>query len=267
MRLALSLALVAACGDTTTPPAPPGSEASVRSLGVIDGVCTGEPGKPRVLVYTYENEWRHLSNLYARGAILGMCATRAFNVSSTNDVFAINAHQLAQTDVLVFAVTSGMGLDDAAKADLEAWVRAGGGIVGIHSATSTEFTWPFYVDNIGPQFLTHAGGLLLGTVDIEPVSHPITAGLAPFHLTDEWYVFQSRPEDQPGLTPLLSLDETSVAGYPPDLAQGHHVIAWTTERFGGRVFYIAAGHNTDTYSDPTFLEIIGRAIEWTARQR
>ena len=116
-------------------PEQPGLEAGVRSLGVIDGQCSGDAGKPRVLVYTYENEWRHISNLYARELILSMCTSRQFNVATTNDVFAINAHQLAQTDVVVFAVTSGMGLDDAAKADLEAWVRAGGGIVGLHSAT------------------------------------------------------------------------------------------------------------------------------------
>src|SRR5262245_48208570 len=260
MRTAgLALLALAGCGART-------SVLGGRE-GVIDGVCMGEAGKPRVLVYTYENQWRHVSNLTARAVILGMCTSRGFSVSSTNDVFAINTNQLAQFDVVVFGVTSGMGLDDRAHKDLEAWVRAGGGIVGIHSASATEQDWPFYVDLIGPQFVAHAPGLFLGTVTIEPTNHPITAGLSAFPLTDEWYVFTTHPEDMPGVTPLLAIDESSITGYPPELRQGHHVIAWTNEKYSGRVFYTAAGHNPDSYTDPTFVEILGRGIEWSAQQR
>ena len=266
MRIAwLVVVALGGCGDSGSAP-PTFSDAPPRSEGVLDLQCTGEPGKPRVLVYTYENQWRHESNLTARSVIATMCTTRQFSVSATNDVFAINSHQLASIDVVVFSVTSGSGLDDIARGALEAWVRAGGGLVGLHSASATEQGWPFYVENIGPQFMTHADGLLLGNVTIEPNAHPITAGLTTFPLTDEWYVFSTRPEDTPGLTPLLALDESSVANYPPDLVQGHHVIGWTTEKDGGRVFYTAIGHNPDSYGDPNFSEIIARAIEWTAHQ-
>jgi type 1 glutamine amidotransferase len=33
------------------------------------------------------------------------------------------------------------------------------------------------------------------------------------------------------------------------------------------MFYIAAGHNPASYNDPNFIEILGRGIEWSARQR
>src|SRR3979490_1563439 len=66
-----------------------GGDAGQPVAGVIDGECTGAPGRPRVLVYTYENMWRHLSNLSAREAIYGMCASRGFNVSTTNAPHAL----------------------------------------------------------------------------------------------------------------------------------------------------------------------------------
>jgi type 1 glutamine amidotransferase len=260
MRSALVVVtLVAACGDNIRDPA------DEAPRGVVDFACTGQPGKPRVLVYTYENQWRHLSNLAARAAIADMCMTRGFSVDATNDVHAVSARRLADHDVLVFAVTSGSGLDATSKRDVERWVLEGGGIVGIHSASATEQGWAFYVDRIGPQFADHAPGLMPATVDIDTV-HPITVDLAPFSLNEEWYVFDERPEQAVGVTPLLSVDESTLpASYPADLRQGYHAIGWTTDRGGGRTFYTALGHNPDSYSDPTFLEIIGRAIEWTAR--
>src|SRR5262249_14950639 len=64
-RLGL-FALLAACGDNLAGPidapptlidAPPPDVPPGGVTGVIDGRCTGTPGKPRVLVYTYENQW------------------------------------------------------------------------------------------------------------------------------------------------------------------------------------------------------------------
>jgi type 1 glutamine amidotransferase len=222
-----------------------------------------------VLVYTYENMWRHPSNLYARGAILDMCTTRGFSVTSSNDPHAINAGRLAQTDVVVFAVTSGEGLDASAKVDLEAWGRAGGGLVGIHSASATESEFPYYVASIGAQFATQGPGLEAATVRMVPGSHPITDGLpAALTATDEWYAFQTRPEDSTGMQMLFALDEDTLpADFPAMNKVGYHPIAWAHELYGGRVFYTAMGHNPDDYADPSFLEILGRAVEWAAHQR
>jgi len=244
--------------------APPG-----RPWGVIDGACTGQPGRPRVLVYSRENLWRHLSNFYARLAIYDMCTTRGFNVLTTNDPLAINAARLSEIDVVVFAITSGPGIDDLGRADFEAWMRAGHGMVGLHSASATEPEWPFYVDRIGASFRGHVPGMQPATVTVEPGAHPITDGLAPPPvLTDEWYFFQGRPEDVAGQQMLLSLDEASLpADYPAEYKVGYHPIGWARDDADGRVFYTALGHNPDAWSDPWVLELVGRSIEWAARQR
>jgi cytochrome c len=276
MRTAPAIPLLftlAACsydaGTVTPPPVPDAAVFDARPLGVIDGQCDGTPGRPRVLVYTYENMWRHRSNLDARAAIADMCETRGFTVRITNDPRAINATRLAEADVVVFSVTSGAALDRAAQQDLEAWIRAGGGIVGLEAAAATEMQWAFFIDNLGAAFAGHPPGLQTATVRVEDSAHPITTGLpAAFEVTDQWYVFDRRPEDVPGLHVLLTLDETTLpADFPDEYKVGYHAIGWTHERFGGRVFYTGLGDNPDDFTDPTILELIGRAIEWTAHQR
>ena len=277
--LALACACLLACGDNlkatiggaASNDAPPGDAATpdARPLGGIDAFCQGQPGRPRVLVYTFENVWRHLSNYYARLAIYNMCTTRGFTVTTTNDPLAINATRLADVDVVVFSITSGNGIDAQGQADLEAFIRGGGGLVGLHSASYTEWDDPFYLSNIGAMFKGHNPGMQPATVDILSTSHPITQGLGTsFSWTDEWYFFENRPEDNAGMDMLLALDESTLpADYPSQYKVGYHPIAWAHELYGGRVFYTALGHNPDAFSDPTILEIIGRAIEWTAHQR
>jgi type 1 glutamine amidotransferase len=270
-RVVVALAGLAACGDNFI--APPDAAIEIDAdprpdpYGHIELKLEGDPDKPRVLVYTFENFWRHPSNIDCRGAIVDMHSSRGYTVATTNDPAAINAHQLADYDVLVFAITSGSGITPDGQRDLEAWIRAGGGVVGFHSATMTEPFWQFYVDEIGTRFAGHVNGLFEATVHVDSATHPITAGLPDIVWTDEWYFFTQRPETIPGATMLLSLDESTLpADYPAMYKQGYHPIAWVNDRFGGRMFYSAWGHAPEAWHDPEILEITERAIEWAAHK-
>jgi uncharacterized protein len=238
-------------------------------LGNLDGFCSGQAGKPRVLVYAYENQWRHLSNVYARAAFLDMCTTRGLNVDASNDPKVFNSVQLVNYDVVVFSVTSGSGISEDGKAAFEAWVRDGGGYVGLEAAASTEQAWSFYVQNVGAEFLAHPPTLEPGTIRFSTTSHPIIDGLpASLDIVEQWYVFRERPENVPGQTVLMTLDETTLPStHPQEQLIGYHAYAWVHERFGGRSFYTGLGDNPDIFSDETILELLGRAIEWTAHQR
>ncbi len=274
-RVAQSLAVItlaaAGCGDNNPFVADAGVGETTdawRPEGHIDITLEGEPGKPRVLVYTYENFFRHYSNIDCSHAILHMSTTRGFTVSLTNDPWSINQKNLAKVDVVVFAITSGSGIDPQGQADLEAWVRAGGGVVGFHSASATEPFWPFYIANVGTTFAGHVDGVYKATVRVESSTHPITAGLPDMELTDEWYFFKQRPETIAGNEVLLTLDEDTLPPeYPAQNKQGYAAIGWAHAPFGGRVFYSGIGHAQETWTDPTVLELTGRAIEWAARQR
>lgn len=269
MRFLVPLAVAVWCGSCGDDlPATADAAGDVRDLGVLNGECTGQPGAPRVLVYTFESVWRHFSNFHAFVALLDLCRSHGFNVKSTNDPRALNATRLAELDVVVFSLTSGPGMEALGQRDMEAWVRAGGGIVGLHSASATEPDWQFYNDNIGARFAGHGPGLHAAQVQVLP-GHPITDGLASsFMHTDEWYFFQTRPEEVAGMQMLLVLDESTLpADYPADLKQGYHPIGWASERFGGRVFYTAIGHTEQSFSHPVVLDIIARSIEWAAHRR
>jgi uncharacterized protein len=256
----------AAAPPVATPPDAPASDA--RPEGQLDGLCEGEPGTPRVLVFARENLWRHESNYDARLAIYDMCETRGFTVETTNDPLAINATRLAHTDVVVFSLTSGDVMDALGRADFEAWMRAGGGLIGIHSASATEWRWPFYVGAIGAQFGGHNPGMQPAMVDVVAPAHPITESMTRFAWTDEWYFFQSRPEEVEGLDVVLALDEDTLpADYPDEYKVGYHPIAWAREKDGGRMFYTALGHNPAAFRRPELVALLGRAIEWAARRR
>jgi type 1 glutamine amidotransferase len=269
--LLIALAALAACGDNrawNAPEAGVGSDATVpQTDDYIFTRLQGEPGKPRVLVYTFENYWRHYSNLSCMVALMTMQTTRGFTVLVTNHPNGINAKNLAEVDVVAFCVTSGSGMSAQSKSDLEAWIRAGGGTVGFHSAAYTEPGWSFYLEHVGTGFATHAPGAYPATVNVNS-AHPITEGISDFQLADEWYVFSQRPDTIPGAQVLLAVDENTLPPeYPLAYKQGYHPFAWTNERFGGRMFYSSFGHTPETFSNPIVVEIIGRAIEWAAHQR
>jgi len=43
-----------------------------------------------------------------------------------------------------------------------------------------------------------------------------------------------------------------------------HPIAWLHEYDGGRAFYTALGHTSESYAEPVFLTHLTQAIEWAA---
>jgi type 1 glutamine amidotransferase len=247
------LAVDAAATDSSTP-----------RPAVLDSTCAGNGG-PRVLVFSRETLWMHPSTPVAAAALAAMCETEGFAVTISRDEAVFDGARLDDFDVVVFAVTSGNVLDDPGRAAFEDWVRAGGGVVGLHSASATEYDWPFFVELIGARFRTHPPMLLAADVTVEDAAAPIVAGLpARWHRTDEWYSYHERPEEL-GVHVVLALDEASAgADLPVDQRAGYHPMAWTHTRFGGRTFYTAMGHTPESYAEPAFLGLVAAAIRWTA---
>lgn len=258
MRLAhVAVAMLAACA------APAADPPGVRDA-VVDGSCTGAGG-PRVLVFSRETLWMHPSTPVAQAAFLAMCTSEGFSVIASRDPAIFDRDRLADVDVVVFAVTSGDVLDDVGRAALEPWVRAGGGVLGLHSASATESGWPFFVELIGAQFRTHPAELLAGTLTVEDPASPVVADLpARWTRTDEWYTFHQRPEEA-GVHVVLALDEASVGdALPVDQRLGYHASTWTDDHLGGRMFYTAMGHTPESYAEPAFLAMLAHAITWAA---
>jgi cytochrome c len=217
----------------------------------------------RALVFSKTTGFRHSSIPNAIAAIQALGAQHTFAVDATEDAAVFTDTALAKYQVVIFAATTGDVLDDAQQAAFERFIRGGHGYVGIHSASDTEYEWPWYGGLVGAYFAGH-GAIESATLTVADRVHPATAGLpAQWVRTDEWYSFKSNPRERVHV--LATLDETSAQtskGMGPD-----HPIAWCQEYEGGRAFYTAGGHTPESYAEPLFLEHLLNGIETAAGER
>lgn len=110
----------------------------------------------------------------------------------------------------------------------------------------------------------------------EFVDHPVTRGLKPFEIDDEWYYHMRFKENMEGVTPVLTC-------VPPDATRerrmGAHSnnptvkarkgepehVGWVVEREdGGRGFGFTGGHWHWNWAEPNFRKIVINGIAWTA---
>jgi cytochrome c len=216
-------------------------------------------GALRVLAFSRTMVFRHESIGAGHAALTTIAAERGFELESSEDVASISDAVLSEKDVLVFLSTSGDVLDAAAEGALMRFIQAGGGFVGVHAASDTEYDFAFYGGLVGAYFNAHPD-IQPATIVVEDATHPATAHLAAtWARTDEWYGFRENP--RANVRVLLRLDETS---YDPGLgAMGDdHPIAWAHEYEGGRAFYTALGHTAESYDEPEFREHLAGAIAW-----
>ena len=204
------------------------------------------PTLESVLVFTRTTGFRHDSIGAGVEAIRTLGGANGFSVEQTEDPTKFSDAGLAPFDVVIFLSTTGDVLDPTQQAAFERYIRAGGGWVGVHAATDTEYDWAWYGQLIGngAYFRSHPA-IQPVTVKVESTAHVSTAHLpATFSFTDELYNFRQNPRS--AVTVLMTLDETSyTAG---DGAMGaDHPIAWYHEFDGGRAWYTALGHRLELY--------------------
>lgn len=127
-------------------------------------------------------------------------------------------------------------------------MNAGGGYVGVHAASDTEYEWPWYGQLVGGYFESHPK-TQNATLQVKNPNHPSTKHLPQLWTrTDEWYNFKNL---NPKVNVLLTIDESSYEGGKNG---SHHPMAWFHEFDGGRAFYTALGHTEASYKDPLFLK-------------
>src|SRR5581483_1208983 len=160
---------------------------------------------PHVLLFTKTAGFHHDS---IPAAVQALEAANGLDVDQTDDASVFTDARLARYDVVVFLLTTGDVLDDAQQGALERFVRSGGGFVGVHSATDTEYDWPWYGRLVGAYFKEH-DAVRQATLDVVDATDPSTASL-PRRWTrvDEWYTFRSDPE---GVHVLIELDGRPLA--------------------------------------------------------
>ncbi len=165
---------------------------------------------------------------------------------------------------------------------LDALMKKGVGLVCLHYATEPTLA------KGQKEFLAWIGGAFEANWSVNPhweahfdklPRHPITRGVKPFTITDEWY-FHLRFRDQmKGVTPILSAvppESTMNRGDGPhegNLAvraavKNHEpqTVAWAAERSGGgRGFGFTGAHVHQNWGNENFRKIVLNAIVWTAK--
>ncbi len=200
-----------------------------------------------VLVFSRTAGFRHESIPAGVAAIRELGAVAGLDVVATEDPAEFSAGRLARYRAVVFLNTTGDVLSAAQQRALEGYVRAGGGFVGVHSATDTEYDWPFYGELVGAYFARHPA-VQEATVRVVDRTHESTAHLPPTWVrTDEWYDFRGNPREH--VRVLLTVDESSYEGGGMG---SDHPIAWSREYAGGRSFYTGLGHTVESYAEPAF---------------
>ncbi len=213
---------------------------------------------PRILVCTRTTDYRHDSIPAALTAFDGF----GFEVDATEDPSALEAG-LDRYAAVVFLLTSGDILTPAGRTALRSYVEGGGGFVGVHSASCTEYSWPYFGELLGARFTRHPA-YQPGRVDVTDRTHLATRHLpAHWDFTDEWYDFDRRPADA---HVLAYADETSYDREGGGMGEAGHPLVWCREQGAGRVFYTSLGHAEEAYGDRLFLAHLAGGLGWATGQ-
>jgi type 1 glutamine amidotransferase len=163
---------------------------------------------------------------------------------------------------------------------VDALAKKGVGIVCVHYGVETT------KGKNGDKFVDWIGGYFEPNWSVNPhwianftemPDHPITRGVEPFEIQDEWYYHMRFREEMQGVTPILSAIPPASTLERPDgphsgnphvratAGQPQHV-AWASEREdGGRGFGFTGGHDHWNWGNDNFRRIMLNAIVWTAK--
>ena len=217
--------------------------------------------KPKVLIFCKTAGFHHNSIAVGVPAIIKLGQENNFDVDSTTDAGKFTAANLKQYAAVIFLSTTGNVLDDTQQTAFEQYIKAGGGFVGVHAATDTEYDWPWYGKLVGAYFKSHPKQqeATLNVVDrnfIATKHLPET-----WKRWDEWYNYKWIADN---LHVLIKIDEKSYTGGENG---DNHPMAWYHSFDGGRAFYTELGHTDESYADPLYLKHLLGGIQYAISKK
>ncbi len=184
-------------------------------------------------------------------------ALRALARSGSCRLLTVNALRFSMTQHEKYAPLRdqwAFNLSSAGRETLANYVRQGGSLLGLHTASICFDGWAEWGAILGAQWVWgQSFHPPPGPVQVESVGRkdPLTRGTQPFEVFDEVY---HHLQVDPQARPILRARTVPDGEYQP--------VMWT-HRFGkGRVVYDALGHGVESINEPTHREIIDRAAAW-----
>ena len=209
------------------------------------------PAAKRVLVFSRTKGFRHQSIPTGQRTLIELGKQNGFAVDTTEDAGKFTEANLKKYNAVVFLSTTGDVLNDAQQVDFERYIQAGGGYVGIHAATDTEYDWPWYAKLAGGQFASHPGNpnVQEGEAYVVNKNHASMFGFPDrWKIKDEFYDFKNFNK---AVNVLVKIDEKT---YKDGKMGDDHPMAWFHDYDGGKAFYTNFGHTNETFANPVFLK-------------
>lgn len=225
--------------------------------------ASAQTGK-RMLVFSKTTAFRHASIPAGQKALIKLGNENGITVDTTENSSVFTEDNLRRYGAVVFLNTTGDVLDAEQQSSFEKYIQGGGGYVGIHAATDTEYEWPWYNKLSGAYFLSHPGNpnVQEGEAYAVKKDHPSMFGFPDrWKIKDEFYDFKSFNKD---VNVLVKIDEKT---YKDGKMGDDHPMSWYHEFDGGKAFYTNFGHENATYENPVFLKHLLGGIQyvWTDR--
>ena len=225
---------------------------------LIIASCTKKrEGKPRVLVFSKTAGFVHRSIPAGIAAVQQLSAENGFEVDTTQNAAYFQEDSLKNYAAVIFLNTTGNVLDYRQEAAFERYIQAGGGFVGVHAATDTEYDWRWYGKLVGAYFVSHPKTQSARFI-IKDTDFPATSFFSDtvWQRTDELYNFKYL---NPDVNVVLTVDESSYEG---GTHGGYHPMSWYHEFDGGRAFYTELGHTDESYSEENYLRHLLGGIQY-----
>jgi uncharacterized protein len=237
---------------------------------LIASCAFAAPAKPKILVYIRNftpdgKGYVHDNIATSVEAIRKMGAEKGFDVDASDDPAVFTDKNLKQYKALVFSNSNNEAFTNNSQRNaFEHYIQAGGGFVGIHSASGSERSWPYFWSVVGGKFVGHPK-LQTFRVEVKDHNFPGTRNLPDsFVWTDECYFTD---HENPDIHPLLVTDRTKLqfmdkVKFDPNTFPNPLPLAWYHRFDGGREIYIALGHRKEEYSNPILYGLIENGILW-----
>ncbi len=219
----------------------------------------------RVLVYSEVTNSDHPSIPAGIEVVKKLGAEHDFEVEATADSSVFNDADLGRFQAVVFNNTNstpetGDLLNTEERAALQRYIRAGGGWVGLHSASASERDWEWYEGLVGAIFDKHPTPQT-GRIKVLDHAHPSTQHLPDlWERQEEWYNWRTNPTSK-----VHTLAQIKVRDGIDGLDEGvDHPFSWCQNYDGGRSWFTAGGHDKASFEEEAFVQHLLGGIQWAA---
>ena len=235
---------------------------SIYSLSI-----TAQLKNKHVLIFTKNGKGYVHENIAASIAAIQKLGTgNGFVADTTTSSALFTDDNLKKYDAIIFSNTNNDVFDsEEQKVAFMRYIQAGGGFMGIHSASGTERKWKWFKLMLGATFLRHPPFQKF-TVHVLDKKHPAVKNLSPqWETNDECYYFK---EINPAIKVLLVSDISTIKEgdslkiTKPEVFGNRYPAAWCQEFDGGRIWYTALGHSKEDYSNATYLSHLLEGLKW-----